>query len=59
METPKNKAGKITEEIMRFFYKNEDVKLETRIYNKIYSHVYQTLVENKVNELDSKSPESV
>ena len=41
METPKDDAGRLTEQIMAHFYEN--FELETADYNKAWSHVYNTL----------------
>lgn len=48
METPNNLQGRLTELIMEIFWICEHpvVKLETRQYNQIYSHVYDVLDEH-------------
>lgn len=47
METPRDKVGEVTEEIMKVFsFLNPGgpvIDLETAIYNRVYSHVLQTL----------------
>lgn len=45
METPNTKAGQLTEQIMAIFWNSTSppVKLTTEQYNKVYSHVLDTL----------------
>jgi hypothetical protein len=48
MQTPKNKAGEITERIMSNFSKwNEDsiMSLDTGDYNKLYGRIYKILAD--------------
>ena len=46
METPKNEAGQLTEEIMRIFWaEGQGLRnvLSTAQYNRVYEHVYAVL----------------
>jgi hypothetical protein len=45
METPRNKAGNVTEKIMSIFWTGSKpvVSVDTSQYNAIYSHVLVTL----------------
>jgi hypothetical protein len=49
METPKTKAGMLTEKIMLIFWSSirppELPKLETAAYNRVYEHVLSVLTE--------------
>lgn len=52
METPDNFSGQLTEAIMKVLSKDEDAiwGLDTGTYNKVYSHVYQTLHSTNLDE---------
>ena len=46
METPKTKAGRLTEQIMTAFSRHSEqaiVPLETPEYNRVYEHVFKVL----------------
>ncbi len=50
METPKTKAGKITEEIMTIFWVQHNyVQLPTDQYNRVYEHVLHILQKHLEN----------
>ena len=53
METPNTEAGRLTEQIMQFFWLSSKppVTLTTEQYNKIYSHVLDTLNRARIDKV--------
>ena len=57
MKTPNDKSGEITEKIMvAFFRLNKDaiIKLDTTDYNKVYSYIYNVLINNLMEDKNSE-----
>ena len=56
MDTPKDRAGEITEQIMVIFWPFQDyeikamgqVRLQEGEYNRVFSHVYEILKKNEI-----------
>jgi len=58
METPKNRAGKMTERIMwaiREHLKTEPAPQENHHYNRVYEHVYRILREEGIPPATGRS----
>lgn len=57
MKTPNDKSGEITEKIMVAFSRlNKDaiIKLDTTDYNKVYSYIYNVLINNLMEDKNSE-----